>query len=197
MHRILEKGSKIASKTTDLNVSRSHLGTELRRRTPWIFLSVIAGMVMIWIGQMYEETLSEKMELVFFIPMIVYMSDCIGAETLALFVRELSVRRLSLKHLLIKESLVGFTLGVASGVPMGIFSYVLFGDPALAMTVTTTMIINGVVAVMIGMFIPVTFSKLNRDPAVGTNEINTALSDNISILVYLVVATLVLFGFPA
>lgn len=76
---------------------------------------------------------------------------------------------------------------------MGLFSYVWFKDLALSVTVATAMIVNGVIAVMVGMLIPVIFAKLGRDPALGTDEITTALSDNFSILIYLVVATLILF----
>ncbi len=176
----------------ELNVAKAHFGYEFKRRSPWILLSVVAGIVMIWVGQSYEAMLSQKIQLVFFIPMIVYMSDSIGTETLALFVRELALRRLSLRHLFLKESLVGLSLGILSGVPMGLFSYFWFQDEVLAMTVAVTMIVNGILAVLIGMVIPVLFSKLGRDPALGTDEVTTALSDNLSILVYLMVATVIL-----
>lgn len=181
--------------TPDLDVTRAHFGYEIKRRVPWILLSVAAGIVMIWIGQIYEGMLSQKIHLVFFIPVIVYMSDSIGTETLALFVRELALKRFSLKHIFLKEIFVGLFLGFASGIPMGLFSYLWFGDFALSATVASAMIINGIIAVLVGMLIPVAFSKFGKDPALGTDEVTTALSDNLSILVYLVVATFILFGF--
>ena len=177
----------------ELSVARAHFGNELKRRTPWILLSVAAGIVMIRIGRTYEDVLAEKIQLVFFLPVIVYMSDSIGTETLALFVRELAQRRFSLRRIFVKEVLVGLCLGVASGIPMGLFSYLWFKDVALSATVATAMIINGMVAVLVGMLLPVTFARLGKDPAVGTDEITTALSDTLSMLVYLIVATLILF----
>jgi magnesium transporter len=155
---------------------------------------VVAGIVMVLIGDSYQNVLSERIELVFFIPMILYMSDSIGTETLALFVRELALRRLSIKRILLKEVLVGLFLGVASGLPMGLFCYLWFREFSLAATVAIAMVINGMVAVLIGMLLPVIFSKLGRDPALGTDEITTALSDDISMLIYLAVATALLFG---
>lgn len=177
-----------------LNVARAHFGYEIKRRTPWLLLSVAAGILMIWIGQAYEEMLSKKIRLAFFIPVIVYMSDSIGTETLALFVRELSLRRLNLKHLFLKEMLVGLFLGLTSGIPMGLFSYIWFKDFALSTTVATAMTVNGVIAVLVGMLFPVIFAKFGKDPALGTDELTTALSDNLSMLVYLIVATFVLLG---
>jgi magnesium transporter len=182
------------ARTQELNVARAHFGYEVRRRLPWILLSVVAGVVMIWIGQAYEAELSQKIELVFFVPVIVYMSDSIGTETLALFVRELALGRINIRQILLKEILVGLFLGFASGIPMGLFSYLWFKDVTLSATVATAMVVNGVVAVLVGMLIPIIFSKLGRDPALGTDEITTALSDNLSIFIYLVVATVILFG---
>lgn len=177
----------------DLDIDRAHFGTEVRRRAPWMILSVAAGLVMIWIGQGYSEFLEQRIELALLVPMIVYMSNNIGAETLALAVRELALRRISLHHLFFKEVAVGITLGAASGIPMSVITYFLFKDAALASTVAITMIINGAIAVTIGMLLPFIFHKMGKDPALGTDEITTALSDTISMFIYLMVAVLMLF----
>lgn len=116
---------------------------------PWILFATAAGIVMVLIGQTYEEVLARNIHLVFFIPMIVYMSDSIGTETLALFVRELSSKQFSVKKILLKEIFVGLSLGLTSGIPMGLFSYVWFQDLSLALTVALAMIMNGLVAVLI------------------------------------------------
>jgi len=177
-----------------LNVGRAHFGIEFRRRSPWVLVAVIAGTVMIWIGQAFEQQLAGRIELVFFVPMIVYMSDAIGVETLALVVRALATDHMQVKRIFLKELIVGLSLGATGGIPMGLIAYAWFGEWQLAFTVAAAMIVNGAVAVLLGMLIPVSFAKLGRDPAIGTEEIGTALSDIVSILIYLAVATLILFG---
>jgi magnesium transporter len=177
-----------------LNVGRAHFGTEIRRRSPWILLAVVAGVIMVWIGQAFEEQLAGRIELVFFVPMIVYMSDAIGVETLALVVRALATDHMHVKRIFLKELLVGLTLGATGGIPMGLIAYAWFGEWQLALTIAAAMIVNGAVAVLLGLLIPIGFSKFGRDPAIGTEEIGTALSDIVSILIYLAVATLFLFG---
>ncbi|MCX7616018.1 MAG: magnesium transporter [Patescibacteria group bacterium] len=177
----------------NLEITKTKALQEIKRRTPWIFLSVLAGIAMIWISQSYEQMFLKKMELVFFIPMIVYISDSIGTETLALFIRELALKRVSLKKLALKEILVGLSLGIMSGVPMGLFSYFRFHDLKLSTAVSMAMIINGVIAVFLGIAIPFIFFKLKKDPALGTDEITTIISDNLSLLVYLITSTIIIF----
>lgn len=178
----------------ELNVGRAHFGFEVKRRGPWILLAVAAGIAMVWIGQTYEEQLARRIELVFFVPMIVYMSDAIGTETLALVVRSLATDHMRVRRIFMKELLVGLSLGATGGIPMGMVAYAWFGEWQLAVTVAAAMIANGAVAVLLGMLLPVSFAKLGRDPAIGTEEIGTALSDIVSILIYLAVASLILFG---
>ena len=178
----------------ELNVGRAHFGTEVKRRGPWLLVSVVAGIVMVFVGQAYEQQFAGRIELVFFVPMIVYMSDVIGTETMALMVRGLAEGQLSVRRIFLKEIAVGLCLGITSGVPMGLFSYYWFEEPDLAVTVALAMIANGAVAVLVGMLVPVAFAKLGRDPALGTDEIATAVSDNLSILIYLAEAMLILFG---
>lgn len=184
---------KFFNRPTELNISSAHFGYEIKRRAPWMLLSFLAGIVMVLIGRNFEEALSGKIELVFFIPMIVYMSDSIGTETLALFVRELALRRVSLHKLFWREACVGLSLGLITGVPMGLVSYFWIQDFNLSLAVTITMVINGLVAVLVGMLTPIIFRKLKKDPALGTDEITTAVSDNLSMLIYLVTATFILF----
>jgi magnesium transporter len=176
-----------------LKPSHSTARYEIRRRAPWIFLALAAGIVMVFVGRNFEEAFSRKIELVLFLPMIVYMSDSMGTETLALFVRELAVKGVKLHHLLLRELAVGIALGLLSGVPMGLFGYWWFGDARLAATLVIAMTINGIIAVFIGTLAPLMFAKLGRDPALGSDEITTALSDNLSMLTYLGVATVILF----
>ncbi len=178
----------------ELDIVHTTARAEVRRRVPWMFLALAAGAVMVLVGGQFEDTIAKNLKLALFVPVIVYLSDCIGTETLTLVVRELGRRKVTLRKLLLRESAVGLALGVAAGVPIALFSYVWLGDVGVAMTLLVAMTANGLVAVCTGMLIPVVFSKLDRDPALGTDEITTALSDNISLLIYLVVASLLVFS---
>jgi magnesium transporter len=185
--------SNIGGYVDTLRLSQTTARYEIRRRAPWMLLALGAGIVMVLVGGNFEAAFARNIELALFLPVIVYMSDSIGTETLALFVRELAQQTVTLHQFFLRESVVGIALGLLSGVPMGLFAYWWFGEVRLAITVTIAMIVNGVVAVLTGMLAPLTFAKFGKDPALGTDEITTALSDNLSMLTYLVVAALILF----
>jgi magnesium transporter len=176
-----------------LELAHTRARHEIRRRAPWIFLALGAGVVMILVGSHFEDAFARRLDLVLFLPVIVYMSDSIGTETLTLFVRELALRKIELHRLFLRELTVGIALGLLSGVPMGLVGYAWLGDAGIAMTLILAMTVNGVIAVLTGMLTPLAFATLGKDPAIGTDEITTALSDNLSMLTYLFVATLMLF----
>jgi magnesium transporter len=180
-------------KPNELNVSRAHIGYEVKRRTPGALFAMLAGIIMLLIGRTFESALASKFELIFFIPVIVYMSDSIGTETLALFVRELALRRLHFKKIFFREALVGISLGLITGIPIGIFSYFWLRDLKLSLVIVLTMTVNSLVTMLVGMIVPILFVKFKRDPALETEEIATAISDIASMSIYFLVATLLLF----
>lgn len=177
-----------------LHVSQASAAEEVRRRSPWMMVSITAAIGMTAIARAFEGYMAEKFALVFFLPAIVYMSDVIGTETLTLFVRELALRPVRLRRLFGRELLVGLALGSFSGVAMGTISYFWFVDPELSLTVALAVAVNGAVAVIMGMLIPVIFKRLRRDPAIGSDEILTGLSDTLSMAIYLGVATAILLS---
>jgi Mg/Co/Ni transporter MgtE len=70
-------------------------------------------------------------------------------------VRELALRKVTLHKLFLREVAVGLTLGMATGVPMALFSYIWLQDLRLSVTLLVAMIANGLVAVLTGMLIPI------------------------------------------
>lgn len=176
-----------------LDIGHASAREIIKRRTPWILVGLVGGILTALVGKFFEASLAREVRLVFFIPMIVYMSDSIGTETMALFVRELAQEKLKAGRFLARELTVGLTLGLVSGIPMGIFSYLWLKDFSIAATITLAMTINGIVAVLLGMLVPFFFVRIRRDPALGSDEIATAVSDVLSLFIYLLIATFLLF----
>ena len=85
-----------------------------------------------------------------------------------------------------KATLVGALL------TMGIATFLLYQDAALGAVMTLAMILNLLVAALMGVIIPMTMSRLGRDPAVGASVMITAITDTGGFFIFLGLATLFL-----
>ncbi|MNE97778.1 Magnesium transporter MgtE [compost metagenome] len=75
---------------------------------------------------------------------------------------------------------------------MGVVTWLLYGDWAMGGVMTLAMILNLLVAALMGVVIPMTMIKLGRDPAVGSSVLITALTDTGGFFIFLGLATLFL-----
>jgi magnesium transporter len=82
--------------------------------------------------------------------------------------------------------------GVVCGGIMGVVTWLLYGDLAMGGVMTLAMILNLLVAALMGVVIPMTMIKLGRDPAVGSSVLITALTDTGGFFIFLGLATIFL-----
>lgn len=60
---------------------------------------------------------------------------------------------------------------------MGLVTYLLYGDPAMGAVMTLAMMLNLLMAAVMGVIIPMTMARLGRDPAIGSSVMITAITD--------------------
>lgn len=82
--------------------------------------------------------------------------------------------------------------GVVWGGIMGVITWLLYGDAAMGGVMTLAMLLNLLLAALMGVVIPMTMLKLGRDPAVGSSVLITALTDTGGFFIFLGLATLFL-----
>ena len=75
---------------------------------------------------------------------------------------------------------------------MGVVTYLLYGDIAMGAVMTLAMVLNLLMAAMMGVLIPLTMMKLGRDPALGASVMITAITDTGGFFIFLGLATLFL-----
>jgi magnesium transporter len=138
--------------------------------------------------------LSLDIRIAFFVTIIVYLSDAVGSQTESVYVRALaSGKNINLKKYFFRESLIGFGLGALSGMAMFAFVILWMKSVPIATTVALTMVINLTIAPVLAILIPSIINKENMDPALGAGPISTIIQDMISILVYFLIASLIVF----
>ena len=169
------------------------VGLLLRLRVPWLIIGLIGGTAASFIVSRFETVLSDNISLAFFLPVIVYMSDAVGTQTETIFVRDLAKGTASFTGYLIKEFALGLVIGTIFGILIGLISYFWIGSVGIALTVGLAMSVNVALAPIIALLVPEILFKEHTDPALGGGPFTTIIQDIVSIFVYFLIATIVLF----
>ncbi|MBI4118500.1 MAG: magnesium transporter [Parcubacteria group bacterium] len=176
------------------DVNKESIDHLIEHRTPWLIFGLLGGVLATLIVAKYEAILSADVRLAFFIPIIVYLSDALGTQTETIYVRALAEKKkFSLTKYVLKECAVGFGLGIISAVSLGVFSVVWLESYAIGLTVGLTMLINLSIAPLLALFIPNILYRRHIDPALGSGPTATIIQDLISLLVYFLVASFIIF----
>lgn len=173
--------------------AKESLVSLIKERLPWLTLGLIGGIIVTIIVSKFEAILAQNISLAFFLPVIVYMSDAIGTQTENIYVRNLAKFKDNFFKYLIKELLTGMVFGLTFGILLGIFANIWLGLPSVALAVAAAMFINGTLAPIIALVVPELLFRNREDPALGAGPFTTLLQDLISLSVYLIVATIVIF----
>jgi magnesium transporter len=118
-----------------------------------------------------------------------------GNQTTTLLVRAVALRQVTREQglkLIRKEIRVALLNGLVWGGVMGVIAGFLYRDPWLGLVMVCAMTLNLMLAAVAGVLIPMTMLRFNRDPAVGSSVLITAVTDSGGFLIFLGLATLFL-----
>jgi len=184
----------ISKKEPEEDVIKERVDHLIEHRVPWLFLGILGGFLATIIVSKYEEILAADVRLAFFIPIVVYLSDAVGTQTETIYVRALSnKKKINFKKYIFKESLVGLGLGLISGIFFGGVAAYWLKSFAIGFTLGLTMLINLTSAPILAVLIPSLLNREHRDPALGAGPVATIIQDLISLLVYFMAASVIIF----
>jgi len=176
------------------DVTKGRIDHLIEHRIPWLLLGLFGGIVSTVIISRYEAILSSDIRIAFFITIIVYLSDAVGSQTEAIYIRALSSgKKINFKRYILRESIIGFGLGLLSGIIMALFSAYWLQSLSIGLVVGLAMVINLTIAPILAIIIPNLIYRKHADPALGAGPIATILQDLISLLVYFLIASLIIF----
>ena len=165
----------------------------VERRVPWLFAGLLGGIALIFISSKFETLLSRNISLAFFIPIIVYMSDAIGTQAQTIFIRNSAKAKVKFPIYMIKEFAVGAILGLIFGLILGVLALFWFKSNDVAFSVGLAMFVNLAFAPVLALLVTRILQKEKTDPALGSGPFSTILQDLISLLIYFLIATLIIF----
>jgi len=169
------------------------VGHLIEHRLPWLTLGLLGGMGIAMLVSGFEESLSRDVRLVFFIPIIVYMSDAIGTQTETIYIRHLKKTGAGFWKYIVKETILGFSFGVIFGTLLGFFAYFWLKDFKVALAAGIAMLINVTIAPILATVVPNLLYRRHTDPALGSGPLATVIQDGLSLFIYFSIATLIIF----
>lgn len=164
----------------------------IKDRLPWLLLGLLGGIVATILSSRFELLLAQHIHIAFFIPIVVYMADAVGAQTETVYVRNLARTKARFSGYFFKELLLGLILGAGFGSVMGTLAYVWLQDPETGLAVGLAMFATIAVAPIIALIIPTILQKEHTDPAVTAAPFTTIIQDLVSLLLYFAIASAIL-----
>ena len=133
----------------------------------------------------FEDVIESVVALVFFLPLLINSGGNAGSQSATLMIRTLALGDVRWKdwvRLLGKEFIVSLLLGITMG--LGVALIAAFRAPEIVLVVAFTMVAIVVVGSMIGMLLPLIFTRLKLDPATASAPMITTISDITGIVIY-------------
>jgi len=173
----------------------SPVGKAVRNRWAWLAINLCTAFVASRVIGMFEGTISQLVALAALMPIVAGIGGNTGNQTITMIVRALALHQVqvgNLRFLIFRELGVALINGLVWGGLMGIVTWLLYGDWEMGAVMTLAMVLNLLVAAMMGVIIPLTMVRMGRDPAVGASVMITAITDTGGFFIFLGLATIFL-----
>ena len=164
------------------------LQVSARRRIPWLMVSLATSFMAGAVVALFEGTIEQATALVVFMPIIAAQSGSAGIQTVTIVVRGIALHELEAEEAwraLRKEVALGVIRGVLFGLLVGGAAYLWQGEWAWGVVVGGAMLLNMIVAGLLGMVIPMTLRALKLDPAVASGILLVSFTDILGFLMLL------------
>lgn len=187
---------------TDESYLDTDFVTFVKKRVGWLIVLFLGQLLTANVMHDNERAMSNAIDLVIFIPLILSSGGNSGSQSASLIIRALAlgeVRPRDWHRIFGKELAMGLSLGVILSV-VGFLRVYLIGGVArtLAMSVAVAVSLVAVVTMgtLFGSLLPLAIKKLGLDPAVSSTPFIASLSDVVGLMVYFSVAHAVMSVIP-
>ena len=169
------------------------IAVTVRTRVAWLIVNLGATILSASVVGLFQGEIARFALLAALMPIVSALGGNAGTQTLAVMVRALATNQLTSSNtvrMLFREFRVAICNGIALAAVGATGSYVLLGHGGLSVVFALAMMINSVVAGLVGVIVPVALDKANVDPAVSSAVFVTTITDVMGFLSFLGLATL-------
>ena len=164
-----------------------------QRRAIWLGINLLTAFIASFVIGLFEGTIEKVVALAILMPIVASMGGIAGSQTLTLVIRAMAVGQISrtnLSWLLNREFFVGVINGFLWAAVVATIAIAWFDDLIIGMVIAAAMLINLVVAAIVGTVLPIYLKSRNIDPALAGGVILTTVTDVAGFLSFLGLATL-------
>ena len=166
-----------------------------KSRAVWLGLNLITAFIAASFIDIFKDTIAEVVTLAVLMPIVASMGGVAATQTLTIMVRGMAlgqIGRTNILWLIKRETLVGLGNGILWAIVVGLIASWWFQDTLIAQIIAFAMILNLLVGVLSGAFIPLLLKSINLDPGVGGTVIVTTITDVAGFVSFLGLATIFL-----
>jgi magnesium transporter len=166
-----------------------------KNRWAWLALNLVTAFIASRVIGVFEDSIAELVALAALMPIVAGIGGNSGNQTITMIVRAMALGQIQRGYwwkLLGKEVGVALLNGAIWGTLLGVIAYVFYGNVALGGVMAMAMMLNLVLAALMGVAIPWVRSRFGRDPAVGSSVLVTACTDSGGFFIFLGLATIFL-----
>lgn len=166
-----------------------------KNRWFWLAVNLITAFLSTRVIGLFENTIGQIVALASLMPIVAGIGGNTGTQTSTLIVRSLALELITPSNtgrLVLKELSIGLLNGAVWGSVIGACVWALYHDERLAWVMMAAMMVNLLLAALVGLAVPLIRHKLDLDPAMGTSVLLTAITDGMGFFVFLGLATVFL-----
>ena len=173
----------------------SSIWKSVQNRWAWLAINLLTAFIASRVIGIFEGSIEKVVALAALMPIIASIGGNSGNQTTAMIVRALAIGQLtqsSIRSLLHKEISVALLNGLIWGSIVGLFAFYLYNNADLGFVMASAMVLNLILAAIMGVLMPLLMHRFGKDPAVGSSVLITAMTDSGGFFIFLGLATLVL-----
>jgi magnesium transporter len=167
----------------------------VKNRWAWLAVNLVTAFIASRVIGIFENSIAHLVALAALMPIIAGIGGNSGNQTITMIVRALAlgaITRENARKLFAKEIGVSILNGIIWGGVVGLFAFLIYRNWQLGVVMTAAMLLNLMLASIMGVTIPLLMEKLGRDPALGSSVMITAITDSGGFFIFLGLATLFL-----
>jgi len=166
-----------------------------KKRAVWLSINLLTAIAASLVIGLFADTLESMVALAILMPIVASMGGNAGTQSLTVVVRQLALGEISKgdgRRIIKKELIISLMNGAFFAIIIGIIAALWFNMAMLGVVIGLSMIINLVMAGVIGSSVPLLLKRLDIDPAIGSTVILTTVTDVVGFFSFLGLATYIL-----